>query len=254
MLELVHGGTDLEHYVLASWVEAASIFWQVVRVLASAEVAMEFEHRDLHWGNLLVRPHGRRGAGTGASASLRLAPMMQTPTNVWRASDPSWAGIEVTVIDFTLSRLRDAASGSAGRDRGASGKVLYADLSQDPELFTGQGDEQFAVYRSMRRVVEATAEAEGGGPGPEQARGGVWAGHMPATTVLWLQYLLEKLTRAKGLRKPAADDTHNYYAYRLLSVARVFLHKKPHVLNSATAVLRWASTSRLFDTLYAKDA
>ena len=44
---------------------------QTVLALAVAEEAVQFEHRDLHWGNLLIRrvPVGRR-----ARFTLRRAP------------------------------------------------------------------------------------------------------------------------------------------------------------------------------------
>ncbi len=43
MIVLSHGGRDLESYKLKSWVEAASVLWQVAAVCARAEEAVEFE-------------------------------------------------------------------------------------------------------------------------------------------------------------------------------------------------------------------
>lgn len=71
--------------------EARAVLQQVAVSLAVAEQAFYFEHRDLHWGNVLVR---RTTNDTihymldGKSYSL------------------SSEGIEVSIIDFTLSRLR----------------------------------------------------------------------------------------------------------------------------------------------------
>lgn len=47
-------GTDLERVRVDSWVDAESVFWQTVAALAQAEEWYQFEHRDLHWGNLVV--------------------------------------------------------------------------------------------------------------------------------------------------------------------------------------------------------
>ncbi|KAJ6928495.1 serine/threonine-protein kinase haspin [Populus alba x Populus x berolinensis] len=52
---LQHGGKDLESFVLLNFDEAQSLLVQVTAGLAVAEAAYEFEHRDLHWGNILLR-------------------------------------------------------------------------------------------------------------------------------------------------------------------------------------------------------
>ena len=66
--------------------------------LAIAERALEFEHRDLHWGNVLIQ---RTSESTlnymlgGASISV------------------DTHGVRVTIIDFTLSRLTKGAQENA---------------------------------------------------------------------------------------------------------------------------------------------
>ncbi|KAI5566178.1 hypothetical protein BDE02_13G003400 [Populus trichocarpa] len=52
---LQHGGKDLESFVLLNFDEVHSLLVQVTAGLAIAEAAYEFEHRDLHWGNILLR-------------------------------------------------------------------------------------------------------------------------------------------------------------------------------------------------------
>ncbi|KAG6751464.1 hypothetical protein POTOM_043652 [Populus tomentosa] len=52
---LQHGGKDLESFVLSNFDEVHSLLVQVTAGLAIAEAAYEFEHRDLHWGNILLR-------------------------------------------------------------------------------------------------------------------------------------------------------------------------------------------------------
>nr|CAD7613443.1 unnamed protein product [Timema genevievae] len=56
ILELTHGGTDLEAYHFQSAEQAFSVYQQVAHALAVAECSLEFEHRDLHWGNILISP------------------------------------------------------------------------------------------------------------------------------------------------------------------------------------------------------
>lgn len=91
--------------------------------LAVAEAQFEFEHRDLHWGNVLVQPT--------AEKSL-------TFTLNGRSIEIRTHGIKATIIDYTLSRLVYKTC------------CLYQDLATDPELFDTTGDYQFDIYRLMR--------------------------------------------------------------------------------------------------------
>lgn len=94
--------------------------------LAVAE-SIEFEHRDLHWGNVLVRPT------TEKSVTFHLN---------GRPIEVRTHGIKATIIDYTLSRIvyKDCC--------------LFQDLAADPELFEAVGDYQFDVYRLMRKKTE----------------------------------------------------------------------------------------------------
>ena len=70
--------------------QAKSVLAQVTCSLAIAESALQFEHRDLHWGNVLVKQTKDETvqyslAGEG----------FELDSN----------GVKVSIIDFTLSRL-----------------------------------------------------------------------------------------------------------------------------------------------------
>ena len=70
--------------------QGKSVISQVAFALAVAEESLQFEHRDLHWGNVLVRPT------TKEEVTFRvLGNTINVPT----------MGIEANVIDFTMSRL-----------------------------------------------------------------------------------------------------------------------------------------------------
>ena len=64
---------------------------QVAGALAVAEQELEFEHRDLHWGNVLIRS-------------------TKQDQVTFRLNDEDFSiashGLEVSIIDFTLSRLQ----------------------------------------------------------------------------------------------------------------------------------------------------
>ncbi|GAA0138220.1 non-receptor serine/threonine protein kinase [Lithospermum erythrorhizon] len=122
-----HGGKDLESFVLLNFDEARSLLVQVTFALAVAEGAYEFEHRDLHWGNILL---SRKGSGT-------LQFILEG-----RKIHVNTYGLLISIIDFTLSRI------NTGED------ILFLDLSSDPELFEGpKGDKQSDTYRMMKEVT-----------------------------------------------------------------------------------------------------
>ncbi|BDA51282.1 probable serine/threonine-protein kinase haspin at C-terminar half [Coccomyxa sp. Obi] len=155
---VANGGEDLEHFQVHSFKEARSILLQTVLALAVAEAAVEFEHRDLHWGNLLIR---RVPVSCRTSCRLRRVDI-----------EVETAGVEVTLIDFTLSRLRTA-----------DGAGAFCDLSADPALFKGKrGDCQAETYRRMKRATR-----------------GDWAGFHPATNCMWVHYLADTLLKQKKL-------------------------------------------------------
>ncbi|KAK9846840.1 hypothetical protein WJX84_005314 [Apatococcus fuscideae] len=166
------GGVDLESFEIRSMEEARSILLQTVIALAVAEEALGFEHRDLHWGNLLIR----RATTATRPARLRGVDVIcQTK------------GVEVTLIDFTLSRL-DAAPD----------KIAFSDLSTDPELFQGpKGDPQAETYRRMQAATK-----------------GKWQDFTPATNCHWVHYLAEILLTLKMPVKASAKDKRSLRSFR----------------------------------------
>ncbi|KAJ9681659.1 hypothetical protein PVL29_017851 [Vitis rotundifolia] len=125
---LEHGGKDLESFVLLNFDEVRSLLVQVTVALAVAEAAYEFEHRDLHWGNILL--------------SRKDSDMLQF-TLEGKNMFVRTFGLSISIIDFTLSRIN---TGEA---------ILFLDLSSDPELFKGpKGDKQSNTYRKMKEITE----------------------------------------------------------------------------------------------------
>ncbi|XP_041640124.1 uncharacterized protein haspin isoform X2 [Cheilinus undulatus] len=155
ILEFEFGGCDLENSngTLASLVVAKSILHQVTASLAVAEQELCFEHRDLHWGNVLVKTTTEK---TGSFLLNGTAHSLET------------RGVLVRIIDYSLSRLE------------IDDLTVSCDISNDEELFMGQGDYQFDIYRLMR-----------------QENGNDWSTYHPHTNVLWLHYLCSKLLSMK---------------------------------------------------------
>lgn len=175
IIVLPNGGPDLESYSFASssknaWRQACSLFWQVTRALAEAEELVQFEHRDLHWGQILVKNIDEEEDVVEASHTKHARLPM----------DDDFFGVRATIIDLGLSRMN--------ADGGARASVHWTPF--DDEVFEGEGDYQFEVYRLMRAHI-----------------GNEWRAYRPLTNVMWLHYLADKLLHAKRLRKPPATKT-----------------------------------------------
>ncbi|KAF9006594.1 hypothetical protein BDQ17DRAFT_1540386 [Cyathus striatus] len=179
IIVLPNGGPDLEAYSFAypgktGWRQACSLFWQVAKSLAHAERLVSFEHRDLHWGQILVKNI------PAASQPLQSLNVNQTTKQAHPTyMDDLSHGVRATIIDLGLSRM-DAGDGGDGA------RVHWTPF--DEEIFHGEGDYQFDIYRMMKVVAE-----------------GAWEDFYPMTNVLWLHYLTRKLLKSKGLRPPVAS-------------------------------------------------
>ncbi|KAK7496261.1 hypothetical protein BaRGS_00012426 [Batillaria attramentaria] len=169
LFEFGDGGCDLESCKLKSAAEGVSVLQQVACALAVAEEEMKFEHRDLHVGNVLVQPTDE----TTVTVTLNGTPVF-IDTH----------GVQVNIIDFTLSRLTK------------DGCTVFCDLASDDSLFEGKGDYQFDIYRMMKKENKNH-----------------WEAFHPHTNVMWLHYLCDKLINRK--RYSANDRSHREAMKRL---------------------------------------
>ena len=177
------GGEDLESFRFRNFDEVRSMLLQVTLGLAVAEEELEFEHRDLHWGNILLKRTARSADDEGESNNKSKFVLRGVPLEV------DTSGVRAHIIDFTLSRL-EAKTGEGGDF------VAFCDLSQDEWLFKGpKGDIQAETYRKMAAAVE-------------QREGGSWSDFYPRNNVFWLQYLVDCVLSNKARQAgSSADET-----------------------------------------------
>lgn len=129
-----NGGQDLSTFDLRNFNEAKSVLLQTALACAVGEEALQFEHRDLHCGNVLVKRTPDRCTTSAMFRNQKLHIDNQ--------------GLEVVLIDFSLSRV--------GLD---NGEVAFCDLDTDPEIFQGpKGDSQAEMYRRMKKTVQGRWE------------------------------------------------------------------------------------------------
>ncbi|KAJ3188992.1 Serine/threonine-protein kinase haspin [Irineochytrium annulatum] len=208
VLSLSHGGTDLEHFRIKTWNGVRSILLQLCLSLSAAEFEVGFEHRDLHWGNVLCRSTDDTsastgtgfgfgvGAATGAGKAAKGAVIAKTREYgvpfAGKRVEVNLAGVEVVVIDYTLSRCEEGESLMAHwygvADDRLGGNILFVDM-RDEELFTGDATEdyQYEIYRMMRKETNRD-----------------WRGFHPKTNIFWLHYLIHKIVTCKHLPRAGA--------------------------------------------------
>jgi serine/threonine-protein kinase haspin len=174
VIEMQDAGTDLERLVESG--ECTSIwyvwdvFWQVVLSLAKGEEGVEFEHRDLHLGNICVRQ------------PLELD---QQSSNIDIKRKLHFTNLDTTIIDYTISRALMQDSSAA-----------YKDLAFEPALFEGDSTEeyQYDIYRYMRSAIFLD-DPHTNFPRklPLAAEERSWVQYHPITNLIWLHFVLYKL-------------------------------------------------------------
>lgn len=125
ILETNYAGCDLESFIFEDASQALSMIIQVACAIAVAEEELQFEHRDLHWGNILLSR-----VASHEKVTFKLD---------GREIKIESCGIKASIIDFTMSRIADGTIN------------IYTDLGKDCDLFNGSGDYQFEVYRLMQK-------------------------------------------------------------------------------------------------------
>ncbi|XP_034472737.1 putative serine/threonine-protein kinase haspin homolog [Drosophila innubila] len=123
VLELNFAGNDMSTFTFLNAEQSYHALQQVILTLAVGEEAFQFEHRDLHWGNILVE-----------ETELKHIDYKLNGKDMPVATK----GVRVTIIDYTLSRVTVGEC------------CHYNDLSTDEELFAALGDYQYDIYRMMR--------------------------------------------------------------------------------------------------------
>lgn len=163
VVRMEYCGIDLEKFPLTSWGQAYDIINQVAHALSQGEQVHEYEHRDLHWGNVMI--------------------------------DQDHDKLKVKLIDFTLSRAK------------VGERIMFTGLD-NPNFFKGKGDYQFTTYRLMRQLVQNKDGADDVKPFTQDrvteeaslADTNNYAVFCPATNVLWIHYLLDRIVNQKQLK------------------------------------------------------
>ncbi|CAG0908372.1 unnamed protein product [Cyprideis torosa] len=98
------------------------------------------------------------------------------------------------------------------------GRFVFHDASQDEDLFTGEGDPQFDVYRDMRKCNDDN-----------------WRSYHPETNVMWIQFLLGKVLKDVGYKKCSGAE-HRAVFEHVKEMQKVA--QKSFILKSVTSSIK----------------
>ncbi|KAL2201216.1 hypothetical protein P885DRAFT_65497 [Corynascus similis CBS 632.67] len=188
VVELGDAGTALEDFKLTSINQVWDIFLHTALALARAEDLIEFEHRDLHEGNLCIRRVCSPATPEGIAAS---------PYRFGHS------GLDITILDYGLSRATNPEPTSPTAASPAAPAIVAYDLEKDLSLFQSTHAPQCRIYRQMRsflihhdRIVPSTHQHHVTGTtttpyqiSPATGEPISWRAYHPYTNVLWLAYL-----------------------------------------------------------------
>ena len=176
LIEMTDAGTDLETLLTQGFPDGSrlngtgqrdrvtffqvwDIFWSIAEALAHGEAQAEFEHRDLHPGNICIKKNRIPVLGSGQQE-------IERHTN-----------LQVTLIDYTLSRAK------------INETEILVNSMKDQTLFTQESqdafdNQQYETYRHMRNLVMYTKR------GVLQENALRWKEFVPVTNVIWLFHIL----------------------------------------------------------------
>ncbi|OWB74040.1 hypothetical protein B5S31_g3813 [[Candida] boidinii] len=158
ILRLNYEGENLEKFKINSWREAYDIFWNIVKTLVISEENLEFEHRDLHWGNILLKRNNIKN-NLNISSNGKYKFENSNFISLFDAQEfdeEEVDDISVKIIDCSNCRYKNSNNGGKQRQGQGQGQgqeqIIYTGLD-NPKFFKGKNDYSFDIYKIMRQLV-----------------------------------------------------------------------------------------------------
>lgn len=185
VIEMNDAGRPLSKLATMSAFRAFDSFWMSAMILSMAEHKLEFEHRDLHNGNICFKA---RDAGRPDEVAQDIVKDMKEAPEVTLGL----SNLAITIIDYTLARAR--ISDGEG-DIVVFDPIVFWDAN-DAKGESKSDAKQYDTYRKVRdwaKTREEEAEVEARLDGLEYQRVDKYSRFLPKSNVMWLGYLVTDL-------------------------------------------------------------
>ncbi|EER37351.1 conserved hypothetical protein [Histoplasma capsulatum H143] len=197
VLEMDNAGCELEKFPWSSTFQVYDIFWGVALALARAEQFAAFEHRDLHLGNICIKPRKKGGNILTELGKSRPEGLEGGATGF------GLSGLETTIIDYSLSRAELQPAGMQAEAEAATESkkepvaIAWSDLDKR-QIFGAIGrdeDEKLLrdTYRYMRSEIYHQDNLLNSTQPPSRPL--QWKDYNPRTNLIWLSFLLRMLLK-----------------------------------------------------------
>ncbi|KAJ4512849.1 hypothetical protein HRR78_005719 [Exophiala dermatitidis] len=208
VIEMDDAGVPMHKVKQPSAFQVFDIFWKTAIILANAEGLLEFEHRDLHNGNICIKA-SRRNGPTDVRQEV-VEDMEEEPEVTLGLSN-----LQVTIIDFTFARAK------VGQDSDEA-RVVFDPIEYWEDCSArGQSEsdnKQYDTYRKVRdwaKVVEDRAKATAALEGVGYLDVHKYARYLPKSNVMWLGYLIGDLLSRSAVGRGACLPGSSRAAKRL---------------------------------------
>lgn len=245
IIEMEDAGTPVWKVENPSAFLVFDVFWKLVMILANAEQKIEFEHRDLHHGNICLKP--LQPDGPEDIGQEVIENMTEEPQVILGLSN-----VQVTIIDYTLARAK--ISDDAGNEVVVFDRITFWEHN-DTKGETAKDKEQFKTYRKVRdwaKAVDSRARAMATLEGVEYEEVDKYSRFLPKSNVLWLGYLLGRLLERPGGARGAIRPGSSRAAKRLQLGMWGTLEEVLVEINGASPTLIPESAEDLLATAVAK--
>ncbi|KAM0677496.1 Serine/threonine-protein kinase haspin [Binucleata daphniae] len=195
VLVMENGGKDLESFDFANTQEIEYFLKSLCCILYKLESKYNFEHRDMHWGNVMLKKKEDTAIRYTSADNVNVKNTSNDDASANNASannttadnGDEYNPFDINLIDFTLSRIN------------YKDKIVHTNLYEKEWLFEGDEEEdmQYGIYNKMiRNDFEKKIKNETCAMNNKKD---TWIYYNRFSNCYWFEYLVYKIEEKYGI-------------------------------------------------------